>query len=253
MSEWRFASRGVRVRALVVLMVLGALAASTGAVAVRAASKSVSCTGSFAGSAHSLSVPAGAVCTLEAGASISKNVDVAATGSLIDEGAKIGGSLVATSPAGIQIGGSTLSQISKNVTITGLTGTLGGDNYICNAKIGGTLRDEGAAATAAPIVIGDAPTCSAGVHVSKTARIQGNATAVDVSSDTFGQHLEVEGNTAGVNVSSNHTSQNLIVQNNSGGVTVSHNSAGRTSTCQGNMPTTEGEGNTGHRGNTCPA
>jgi hypothetical protein len=251
MSGWDFGRRGV-LRTLVVLVVAGALVASGEALAARPASRGMSCTGPFDGSAQSLVVPAGALCTLGPIAKISKNVDVEATGSLIDEGAKIGGSLVAVNPVGIQIGGSTLSMISKNVKITGMTGQLSGANYICNARIGGNVLEEGAAATAAPIVIGDAPSCSAGDHISKTLDVRANATAVDVSSSTFGQNLLVEGNTAGVNASENHTSQNLVVKANSGGVTVSNNSSGRSARCEGNMPTTEGSGNTGHRGNTCP-
>ncbi|HTQ68910.1 MAG TPA: hypothetical protein VMI13_09495 [Solirubrobacteraceae bacterium] len=248
----RGVGRNGALRTLVVLLVVGALVASGEALALRPASKGVSCAGPFAGSAHALVVPAGAVCTLEATAKISKNVDVEPTGSLIVQGAKIGGSVVAVSPAGIQIGGPVLSAISKHVKITGVTGHLTGANFICNAKIGGNVLVEGAAATAGPIVIGDAPSCSAGDHFSKNLDVRSNATAVDVSSSTIGQSLEVEGNTAGVTVSENHASQNLVVRANSGGVTVSSNSSGRTARCEGNMPTTEGSGNTAHRGNTCP-
>jgi IPT/TIG domain len=252
-SWWDIARGGGRLRPLVVLMIAGALGATGQALAMGGQSKAaVSCTGAFAGTAQALIVPAGAVCTLEATAHIVKNVEVAPTGSLIDEGATIGGSLRADKPVGIQIGGPQLSAIKKNVEILGLTGHLSGDNFVCNAKVGGNLTDDEAAASAGPVVIGDAPVCSAGDHVSKSLRLRGNETEVDVSSSGIGQSLDVEGNTAGVTVSANKVSQNLTVQGNSGGVTVRDNSAGRTATCSDNMPSTEGEGNTAHRGNSCP-
>jgi hypothetical protein len=204
-----------------------------------------SCTGSFGGSAEQLVVPSGATCTLEASATIKHNVVVEKDGSLSDQGASIGGNLQAKNPLGIQIGSSQQSVIGHDIQIKGLTGQIAtGDNYICNAKIGHDLHFEQSSATAAPIVIGDAPDCSAGDNVGHDVHVQGNATKVDLSSSTIGHNLQVEKNTDGVNVSGNTIGHDLKVQNNSGGVVVSNNSIGHKAKCQGNKPSTEGEGNT---------
>jgi len=214
-----------------------------------ASGPATSCTAPFAGNATEIVVPGGALCILEAGATVEKSVKVEPGGSLIVEGASIGKDLKANSPAGIQIGGSKQTLIGHDVQINGLTGQIGlGDNYICNAKIGHDLHAEHSVLTAAKLVVGDAPDCSAGVLVGHDIHVQSNANSVDVSSSSAGHDIHVENNTAGVKVSGTTAVHDLHVQNNSGGVLVSFNKAGHNATCQNNLPSTEGEGNTQNKG-----
>jgi hypothetical protein len=242
-----------RLVALAGLFVVGLLALSGEAWA---SGPATSCTAPFAGSATEIVVPGGATCTLQASATVEKSVQVEPGGSLIVEGASIGKDLRANSPVGIQIGGSKQTSIGHDVQIKGLTGQIGlGDNYICNAKIGHDLHAEHSVLTAAKLVVGDAPDCSAGVLVSHDIHVQNNDSNVDVSSISAGHDIHVENNTAGVNVSSTTTNHDLHVQNNSGGVVVSFNKAGHNATCQNNLPSTEGENNTQTKGKPkgCPA
>jgi hypothetical protein len=241
------------------LLALGVLATAALAASGQAWAKgspATPCTGPFGGSAEELVVPAGATCTLEGTAVVKRNVMVQPGGSLIDQGAEVGGSINANQPVAIQIGAAKQSVVGHDVKIQGLTGSnLGADNYICNANIGHDLHAEHSAATAAPSVIGDAPDCSAGDVVGHDIHSQSNAVKVDVSSSSAGHDIHVQNNTAGVNVSNTSSTHDLHVQNNSGGVVVSNNSAGHNAKCSGNKPSTEGEGNTQTKGRPkgCPA
>jgi hypothetical protein len=230
---------------------VGLTMAAALALAAQASAKdgATACTGPFGGSAQEVVVPPGATCTLEETAVIAHNVVVEPGGSLVDNGASIGASLQAKNPLGIQIGGSHQSVIGHDVHITGVVGNVaGGDNYVCNAKVGHNLQVEHASATAAPIVVGDAPDCSAGDQVSHDVHVQHNETKVDVSESTVTHDVHVEDNNDGVEVIANTIGHDLHVQNNSGGVTVSNNKAGHKAKCKNNAPTTAGEGNTQAQG-----
>jgi IPT/TIG domain len=235
-----------------------AVAAGALALAAPAAAKGPGtvCEGPFAGEAQSIVVPGGATCTLEATAKVTGDVKVEPGGSLADRGASVGGSIKAKNPAGIQIGGSQQSVVGKDVDIDGLGGSiLGADNSVCNATIGHDLHVQHAAGTAAPIVVGDPPDCSAGVEVGHDVHVEGNATHVDVSQTSAVHDIHVQKNTVGVVVEETTSGHDLHVQDNSGGVVVSNNHADHKAKCSGNSPTTAGEGNSQNKGRPkgCPA
>ncbi|HXD55537.1 MAG TPA: IPT/TIG domain-containing protein [Solirubrobacteraceae bacterium] len=251
-------ARSIGIRAHVGPRLAAAVIAATLGLAAPAAAKgpATTCEGPFTGEAQSIVVPGGATCTLEATAKVTGDVKVEPGGSLADRGASIGGSINANKPAGVEIGGLQHSVVGQDVHIDGLTGSiLGADNALCNASIGHDLHIEHAAATAAPIVVGDPPDCSAGVEVVHDVHVEGNATHVDVSETSAGHDIHVQKNTAGVVVENTTSGHDLHVQDNSGGVVVSNNHADHNAKCSGNKPETAGEGNTQNKGRPkgCPA
>jgi hypothetical protein len=253
------ASMGVltrpRVRPGVLIAIVGGALVLAAPAAAKGPAPTV-CEGPFGGEAQTIVVPGGATCTLESTANVAGDVKVEPGGSLADQGASVGGSIRAKKPAGIQIGGAQQSVIVKDVQIDGLTGSiLGGDNSICNASIGHDLHVQHAAGTAAPIVIGDPPDCSAGVEVGHDVHVQENAAPVDVSQTSAGHDIHVQKNKAGVVVADTTSGHDLHVQDNSGGVVVSNNHADHKAKCSGNKPETAGEGNNQGKGRPkgCPA
>ena len=247
----RPATRGSALVALVALFAL-ALAGQAWAKGPPA----TECEGPFGGEAQNILVPEGKTCTLEGTAVVVQSVTVAKGASLIDEGASIGQDLKANNPAGIRIGAAKQSTIGHDVKISGLTGSIGGkDNTVCNAKIGHDLHLEHSAATAAALVVGDPPDCTAGDTVGHDIHVQENDNHVDVSDSGATHDIHVQNNTAGVVVENTSSGHDLHVQNNSGGTVVSNNTTGHNAKCSGNKPATTGENNTQAKGRSkdCPA
>jgi hypothetical protein len=210
------------------------------------------CNGYYGGSGQEVVVPTGATCVLAPGTKVAKNVHVMTGGTLVDEGAAIGGDLNANNPKAVTVAG---GSVGGNLQIQGLTGSPPGgkDNFVCGASIGHDMTVQNAAATAGPIVIGGSPDCGAGNKVGHDLSVQNNATAVTVSNNTVAHNVNIQGNTHGVLVEHNQAGEELQVQNNSGGVTVTNNHAGHNAQCQNNKPTTAGSGNTaGSQNKGCP-
>jgi hypothetical protein len=193
------------------------------------------CDGIFAGTAKDVVVPRGAHCTLLAGANVTHDVHVQRGGSLDDQGANVGHDVNGDHPEGIGIRG---GAIGHNVLIDGVTGAgpgAGGDNFICDTNVGGSVEVKKGLASAGAFVIGDPPDCSG--H----------------PSNTIGGSLKVESNANHVDVSENHVGNDMQVKNNTGGAVVSDNQVTGDATCQGNNPPATGSGNTAHRNRGCPA
>jgi hypothetical protein len=195
------------------------------------------CNGTFGGSATNVTVPAGAVCTLVAGTTVTGNISVLQGGALDDEGA-IGGNIGATGAAWIKISGGT---ISGNVGISGLTatppglnGTPGGDNKICGATITGNVSVSSGGANA-PTDIGNVGSCNGGSGL----MISGN--------------LTVQGNAGPLQIGGNNVKGTITVSGNTGGGTLTGNSAGAACNLGSNVPGIVGSSNTGVTGNTCNA
>jgi hypothetical protein len=165
-------------------------------------------------------VPGGASCTLAPGTTIPGNLRVEPGGTLLDEGAAIGGNLVANSPAGIQIKGTTPSTIAANVRIVGLTGAVeGGPNLICNVTIGENLLVSSSEASAAPVLIGGAPECRP-VTVKLDVNVYANANRVALIGDLLDKELLMEANTGPVEADEDHILGNAGAGGDKGGVTM---------------------------------
>ncbi len=244
------------------------------------------CNGIYGGSGNEVTVGKGETCILLPGTRVAHNVQVNQGGTLIDRGATIEGNLQANSAVAIQVSGGSVGQ---TLQIKGLTGSHEGQlNYVCGVKVGHNLDVENAASTAAPIDVGDPPSCAAGDQVGQDVNVTGNAVAVDVSHITGEHDINVNNNTKGVTVENNTDShdvnvtgnsggatvkenapahnvnvtnnsggvlvrgnkagEELIVTGNSGGVTVTANGAGNNAICNNNLPKTEGGENTATKG-----
>jgi len=201
------------------------------------------CTGVYGGTGNSIIVPSGATCTLLSSGDVLNNVTVQAGASLIDQGAEVGGDILANRPQGIGIGNGAL--VSGSIEITGLAGGGPGaksdgrsesDSYICNTTVERNVRVQKGAATAGPIDIGDTADCPAG---------QGNM---------IGGSLLVEGNQDQVDTTQSHVEDNIEITDNTGGVTATDNVALHNAVCENNTPAVTGQGNTAHNQNTgCPS
>ncbi len=179
-----------------------------------------SCSGVYGGGGPEVIVPGGASCTLAPGTSIPGNVRVEPGGTLLDEGAAIGGNLVANSPAGIQIKGTTPGTITANVRIVGLTGAVEGEpNMICNVTIGENLLVSSSEASAAPVLIGGGPECRP-VTVKLDVNVYGNSNRVGLLGDLFDKELLMEANTGPVEAAEDHILGSAGAGGNKGGVTM---------------------------------
>jgi len=224
-----------------------------GAPAATPSALNTTCSGDYSGKASQVTVPRGVICTLRAETQVTGDVLVMPGGSLIDQGADIEGSLIANNPTGIVVGGDSTSLIAREVQIQGMTGRIrSGDNYICNAAIGGNLSVRNSAATAGPLVIGDTPDCPEPVLVSRDLTVDGNYSHVDVSKDAVARNLVVQSNADGVTVSENSVLEDLTVQLNRGGTTVYKNEVGAYASCIDNKPATVGAENKARMEQGCP-
>ncbi len=240
------------------------------------------CTGPSAGTGKEVIVVERAHCTLLAGTVVTGNVRVEALGALNDEGASIGGSLVAVSPESLLVGAPGTSTVGGSIEITKLTGgPLGGENAICNAVIHGNLLVSGSLAHARPLLIGGTPECApdvvhsqvnvldsaAPVYLTGDQMEQGvvkdNTAAVEVDEDTLTGALAVSANRGRTALRRNHLKgsltvqsnggsvlaeedvigQNLLVQGNTGGVQLDGNDVTRNAVCSGNRPAATGTAN----------
>ena len=163
------------------------------------------CNGVYFGTGSSITVPAGAVCTLLAGTRIGNTITV-----------QSGGVLHAT---GISVG--------HNVTLQGAGGST-----ICSTSIGNNLSVVASATRSLPIVIGDTATgCSAGNIVGNNLSVTGNAGPVDVGDNTVGNNLTVQNNTpGGATVVANKAGNNALCSGNVPQAG-SRNTAKNTNTC----------------------
>jgi hypothetical protein len=210
------------------------------------------CNGYYGGSGQEVVVPVGATCVLPPGTKVATNMHVMTGGTLIDQGATIGGDLNANNPKAVTVAG---GNVQGDVQLQGVAGSPAGDkdNYVCDTSIGHDLSVQNSAATAGTIVIGGPPDCSVGDKIGHDLSVQNNATAVTVSDNTVTHNLSIQNNTGGVTVETNKAGEDLEVQNNSGGVTVTNNHAGHNAQCRNNKPTTGGSGNTaGSQNKGCP-
>ena len=237
--------------------VLAAPTVTAHVAATPLSSGTTQCDGVYEGAGKVVHVATGAICTLAAGATLTSGVRVEHGGSLVVEGATIGGGLDTTDPKAIQIGGSQRTVIKGGVQISGLEGgpSGGADNFICNASIGSFLIVNRSVAAAAPMVIGGKPDCQAGVSIGGNLEIFGNANAIDVSnssgrlswiltnnfapllveSNRLGADLMVSTNRSKVSVLSNRVHGTVTVNSNSRGAVVSANSAGRDLAVEGDV------------------
>jgi hypothetical protein len=225
------------------------------------------CSGDYGGSGKQVTVLKGQTCILLAGTKVSGNVSVMPAGSLIDEGATIGGNLTATSPRGIQVEAS--SVIGHELEIKGMTGSNeGATNFICGASIGGSLSFLNTAArpemviggesdhkitSDRPAEVGDEPEQCPGNEIGHNLTVENNADDVAVSGNTVGASLLAEANHDRLTVSGNTITEDMTVSLNSGGASVVSNSVGQRASCQHNKPNTTGAGNTAPKNEGCPA
>jgi hypothetical protein len=189
------------------------------------------CNGTFGGSGTNVTVPAGAVCTLIAGTTVTGNISVLQGGALDDEGV-IGGNIGATGAVWIKISGGT---ISGNVGISGLTGKPpSGNNRLCNVTVNGNVSVS-SGGSGAPTDVGTLGSCAGSQGL------------------TIGGNLTVQGNAAAVQIGGNSAKGNITVSNNTGGGTLTGNSASLACLLGGNVPGIVGSSNSGATGNTCNA
>jgi hypothetical protein len=205
------------------------------------------CNGTYSGRGTDVVVPAGAVCRLLPGTTVSHTITVRTGGTLNAQGVTVGADVVLTGPL---------------------------PSSLCATTIAHDVTVSNAGASATPIVIGDtANGCSASNRIGHDIVISGNAGPVTVSGNQVGHDVVVKGNQGRMTVSANQVTHDVVVSSNTGAVTVSANRAGNdlvvqgnkpggativgntathNATCSGNSPQT-GSGNTAGGIRTCPA
>lgn len=130
--------------------------------------------------ARDLIVTAGTRCSIGSGSVIGHDVVVQPGGTLVDDTATIPNDIRADQPAGIGIG--TNGTVGHDIVIDGATGSVAGDNYICNTHVGHDVIVQNTAATSGFWDIGDAPECTrGGLTVGNDLIVRDNAVFVDVS------------------------------------------------------------------------
>ncbi len=193
------------------------------------------CNSVYGGSGKEVIVPNGAVCTLVAGTKVSASVRVQKGGWLNDDGASIGGSLLASDPRAVYVGGSTTSMVTGNLQITGLTYDEVSEMTLCNLEVEGNLLVFGSAAKTPPIFVGDAPhvtPCTVSVRLNLN--VIDNANTIVVADDS-GQHsMLAEGNSGVVKVIENSFTYNIGVSHDKGQTTVLANKAGGSVSAESN-------------------
>ena len=189
----------------------------------RSLSATVNCTGVQSTNVPGdLVVPKGKTCTISAGVTVGHDVVVNSGATLIDQGAKIGSDVQATSPKGIGIGAPSgrPGSVGHDIQVTGLSGAgpgTGGSNYICNTDVGNNIEVTGSGNAAGQWIIGDRDEgCSAGAdQIVNDLQVTSNKNRVDVSDNEFGvspyavgigDDLQVTGNTV--------TSTSPVVESN---------------------------------------
>ena len=169
-----------------------------------------------------LNVPKGKTCTILAGVTVGHDVIVNSGATLIDQGAKIGNDLQATSPKGIGIGAPAASpgSVGHDIQVTGITGAgpgTGGSNYICNTDVATDVQITGSSSGAGQWIIGDKDEgCSTGAdQIGNDLQVTSNKNRIDISDNMFGvppyevgigDDLQVTGNTV--------TSTSPVVESN---------------------------------------
>lgn len=170
--------------------------------ASRLAAGSTTCNGWFTGTGKDVSVPAGAVCHLLAGSSVSHDLVVQPGGLLVADQIDVG----------------------HDLKIAG-----GGGSRVCGSRVGHDLTLE--SGSGAPILIGDgANGCAAGNSVDHDLVVQGNADQVDVGNNGVGHDLKVQDNKpGGATVRQNTAGHDAVCQGNSpqagSGNTAAHGSS----------------------------
>lgn len=271
-----------------IVLVLGVLAASVLAASAQASSSATSCTGAYKGSAEAIVVPAGATCTLGAATTVSGSVFVNTGGSLILDGTVVNGSVVASYPKGIKVGGSAVTSVAGNFQITGLSGAVGeGPNSLCNLHVGQKLQILKAASSAAPVLFGAGAGCApgtvggvlsiagdltsvkvAGAHVVQGVLLGKDKPLVEIAETQVSEMVEAYGdlgetilradsiswwatvirNSGPVALEGNTIGGSMYVMSNTGGELVSGNAVRQTATCTRNKAPLSGSGNTAKGG-----
>jgi hypothetical protein len=132
--------------------------------------KTTTCNGYYVGSGKDVVVPAGAVCHLVAGASVSHDVTVQKGGKLDARGVTVSHDVTADTPAGVVVCG---SAVSHDLTV----------------KNGGS---------AASVLVGDkSGGCATGNTIGHDLDVENNAGPVDVGNNSVAHDVTVQGNKPG--------------------------------------------------------
>jgi putative nucleotidyltransferase with HDIG domain len=180
------------------------------------------------------SVTAVAGCSLNSSDNIIGNVSVNQGGSLIDDGAHIGGNLQTNNAAWIVVGSG--GTITGNLQVSGLTGEppagTATANELCNTTVGNDVQIQNNGA-GAPFEIGSAPDCSSGLIVHGNLTVQSNAGQVVVANNSVQGNLQVHNNTGGGTLSNNSAAKGCQLQSDSPSIVGSNNTvgAGQQNTC----------------------
>ena len=170
--------------------------------AARLGSGPTTCSGYFTGTGKDVTVPAGAVCHLLPGTTVSHDLNVQPGGALIAGGITIGHDLTMTGAAASSI---CASSVSHDLTVKGAAG---------------------------PILVGDAAGgCSAGNTVGHDLVVEDNSATVEVADNSVGHDAKVQDNEpGGATVDRNSAGHDTICQGNSP-QTGNGNKAGHSNTC----------------------
>jgi hypothetical protein len=173
------------------------------------------------------SVTAVTGCSLNASDDITGNVTVNQGGSLIDNGAKIGGNLQTNNAAWIVIGSG--GTITGNLQVSGLTGEppagTAAANDLCNTTVGNDVQVQNNG-VGIPFDIGGAPDCSSGLIVHGNLTVQNNAGHILVANNSVQDNLQVHNNTGGGTLTNNSAAKACQLQNDSPGIVGSDNTVG---------------------------
>ncbi len=174
-----------------------------------------SCNGIYDGAGTEVLVPKGALCTLVAGTTVSKNVRVQPGGSLVAEGANIKGNVIAQDPLGLQFTGQP-NVVGENLQVVGLSGDVDDEaNLICNTHIGGNLLISGTSADVGPIQVGgEFKHLYASAHASGAA-VAGQVVNPDCPADTVRLDVNVSANAAAVEIDGDDLEHEVLLSNNS--------------------------------------
>jgi hypothetical protein len=171
--------------------------------AARLATGSTTCKGYYIGTGTDVTVPAGGVCHLLAGTTVTHDVNVNSGGVLVAQQISVG----------------------HDMNLTGAGGSV-----VCASNVTHDLNVQNS--TGALILIGDtAGGCSAGNAISHDLDVQTNSGPVDVGNNTISHNLTVQNNKpGGVIISNNKVGYDAVCQANNP-QTGSGNKANHNNTC----------------------
>jgi hypothetical protein len=142
------------------------------------------CNGTFGGTGKDVTVPAGAICILAPGATVTHDVRVAPGGTLIAAEARVGHDLAADNPAGIAVLG---AAVGHDLRIDGVSGSAAGSgNYVYATTVGHDLVVRSGLGSAGRFGVGRT---GGGNTVGHDLVLEGNANTVTVTGNSVGHHF----------------------------------------------------------------